>query len=145
MPLGIKQTVPFLTVANTDVSLRFYLDGLGFSIVHEWRPRGRIEWCMIRRDEGFLMMQEPAPDYTGTLPEPRGQGVVVIFLCEDALVLYHEALERNIPVSEPFVGNNLWVVSFTDPDGYRIDFESETDVPEETTYTEWLASRNSTL
>jgi lactoylglutathione lyase len=25
-------------------------------------------------------------------------------------------------------------VSFSDPDGYRIDFESPTDVPEETEY-----------
>jgi hypothetical protein len=30
----------------------------------------------------------------------------------------------------------MWVVSFSDPDGYRIDFESYTDVPEETEYPE---------
>jgi hypothetical protein len=29
------------------------------------------------------------------------------------------------------VGNGLWVVSFTDPDGYRIEFSSPTDAPEE--------------
>ena len=33
-----------------------------------------------------------------------------------------------------FVGNGLWVVTFLDPDGYRIEFESPTDVPEETVY-----------
>jgi len=38
--------------------------------------------------------------------------------------------------ARPFVGNNLWVTSFTDPDGYRLDFESPTDVPEETVYSE---------
>lgn len=143
MALGIKQTIPFLAVADTDVSLRFYLEGLGFSIVHDWTPRGRIEWCLIRRDAGYLMMQEPASDHQSVLPELRGQGVVTVFMCEDALTIYHEAIERGIPVSEPFVGNNLWVVSFTDPDGYRIDFESETDVPEETTYSGWIASRES--
>jgi hypothetical protein len=31
-----------------------------------------------------------------------------------------------------FVGNGLWVTSFADPDGYRLDFESPTDVPEDT-------------
>ena len=41
-----------------------------------------------------------------------------------------------IGASRPFVGNNLWVTSLTDPDGYRLDFESPTDVPEETVYTE---------
>jgi hypothetical protein len=32
----------------------------------------------------------------------------------------------------PSVGNQLWVVPLTDPDGYHIEFESPTDVPEET-------------
>jgi hypothetical protein len=42
-----------------------------------------------------------------------------------------------IQTKEPFVGNHLWVVGVTDPDGYRIDFESPTDVPEETKLAEW--------
>jgi hypothetical protein len=32
----------------------------------------------------------------------------------------------------------MWVVGFADPDGYRLDFESPTDVPEETKYSEWV-------
>jgi hypothetical protein len=32
----------------------------------------------------------------------------------------------------------MWVVAFPDPDGYRLDFESPTDVPEETMYSEWF-------
>jgi len=28
----------------------------------------------------------------------------------------------------------MWVTSLSDPDGYRIEFESPTDVPEETVY-----------
>ena len=31
----------------------------------------------------------------------------------------------------------MWVVGLTDPDGYRIYFESPTDVPEETFLSEW--------
>jgi len=34
------------------------------------------------------------------------------------------------------VGNGLWVTSVTDPDGYRLDFESLTDMPEESEYKE---------
>jgi hypothetical protein len=30
----------------------------------------------------------------------------------------------------------MWVTSFQDPDGYRIDFESYTDAPEESVYSE---------
>ena len=64
-----------------------------------------------------------------------GEGVSVCFMCEDALAIYHDATARGIKVRRnPFVGNALWVVPFSDPDGYRIDFESPTDVPEETEY-----------
>ena len=33
-----------------------------------------------------------------------------------------------------FVMTKQWVTSLSDPDGYRIDFVSYTDVPEETEY-----------
>jgi hypothetical protein len=46
--------------------------------------------------------------------------------------VYHAALARGLTPSRPFVGNGLWVVSLTDPDGYRLDFESPTDAPEGT-------------
>ena len=43
---------------------------------------------------------------------------------------------RGVHASTPFVGNNMWVTSLRDPDGYKLDFESPTDVPEETIYSE---------
>ena len=57
-------------------------------------------------------------------------------MCADAIAVYHEARARGLDATRPFVGNNLWVTSFTDPDGYRLDFESPTDVPEGTVYTD---------
>jgi hypothetical protein len=30
----------------------------------------------------------------------------------------------------------MWVTSLEDPDGYQLDFESPTDAPEETEYTD---------
>ena len=35
-----------------------------------------------------------------------------------------------------FVGNGMWVTSLSDPDGYRIDFESDTDVAEGTVWSD---------
>jgi hypothetical protein len=58
-------------------------------------------------------------------------------MCEDALVFYNEVISKNVEASEPFVGNNMWVTGLTDPDGYKLYFESPTDVPEETKYSEW--------
>jgi lactoylglutathione lyase len=34
----------------------------------------------------------------------------------------------------------MWVTILTDPDGYKLDFESPTDVPEETVYSEKMES-----
>ena len=56
---------------------------------------------------------------------------------KDALALYREFKSHGIQtLKRPFVGNRLWVVPVTDPDGYRIDFESPTDAPEESEFEE---------
>jgi hypothetical protein len=82
------------------------------------------------------MLQE----YRNNIPiDKRGEGISVCFMCEDALTIYKQILLNGLSTSsEPIVGNNLWVVSLNDPDGYSVYFESPTDLPEETTYSEWL-------
>jgi lactoylglutathione lyase len=44
---------------------------------------------------------------------------------------------RAIEASEPVVGNGMWVTTLSDPDGYRINFESATDAPEDTRLSDW--------
>jgi uncharacterized glyoxalase superfamily protein PhnB len=132
---NIKQAVPFFFVRNMEESLKFYLEGLGFELKNKWTPSGEIEWCWIERDHAALMLQEWRPERIST--GIKGEGVSICFTCEDALALYHEFLKNGIKVSEPFVGNNLWDVGLVDPDGYQLHFESPTDVPEETKYSEW--------
>lgn len=139
---NLLQAVPFFSVSNMDASLPFYTDGLGFSIQLQWTPRGIIEWCCLQRDGVALMLQEPRRDQP--VPPPQGKpglGVTISFQCRDALALYHEFLNRGLTPSEPFVGNGMWVISINDPDGYRLEFESQTEVPEETTYSDWIKSR----
>ena len=65
-----------------------------------------------------------------------GEGVSICFQCEDALAIYREVTQRGMQASRPFVGNAMWVTTLSDPDGYRIEFESPTEVPEETEYSE---------
>ena len=136
---NIRLTVPFLSVANMEASLRFYTEDLGFTMTKQWTPRGKIEWCWLERDAVALMLQGPWWDKErpGELEKKPKSGPSLCFQCEDALALYHEFKEQGIPMKEPFVGNGMWVVVLKDPDGYLLDFESITDVAEETTYTEW--------
>ena len=132
---NLKQAVPFFMVINMTTSLDFYIKGLGFELKHKWEPDGRIEWCWLQFDDASVMMQE----YRTNIPsEKRGEGVSVCFICEDALKIYKEIISHGLSTSsEPFVGNNAWVIELKDPDGYNILFESPTDVPEGTKYSEW--------
>ena len=140
---NLTQVVPFLGVTDMERSLRFYLDGLGFILKHKWEPEGRIRWCWLTRGGASIMLQEFVKDgHRGRRPERvLGQGVNLCFQCEDALALYHEFRARGLDPSEPFVGNSMWVTSLRDPDGYRVEFESMTDITEDTTLWEFEASK----
>ncbi len=130
---NVTQAVPFFGVTDIEVSLRFYVDGLGFEMKQRWIPEGqtKIRWCWVQRGGGALMLQEYLPERRPR--ETLGMGTSICFMCEDALALYREFKSRGVEMRQrPFVGNGLWVVSVADPDGYRIDFESPTDVAEET-------------
>lgn len=134
---NIQLAVPFFLVMDIEASLQFYVGKLGFTVTDEWTPRGKIEWCCLQRDDVSLMLQEPRNKEQFNQIE-KGKGVSICFQCKDALALYQEFIEHNIEIAEPFVGNNMWIVCFTDPDGYRLDFESRTDAPEETKYSDWI-------
>jgi lactoylglutathione lyase len=117
--VNVKQAVPFFGVTNMESSLRFYVDGLGFKMKNYWipdraedHPDGRIRWCWLELGEAAIMLQE--------------------FLPEHALAIYREFQSRGVQTRKrPYVGNRLWVVPVTDPDGYRMEFASPTDAPEE--------------
>src|SRR5690348_15922201 len=116
--MNVKQAVPFFMVRDMNASLRFYVDGLGFRITHRWDVEGRLCWCWLVLDSVSLMLQE----YNKPPDDKLGVGVSVCFICEDAIALYHDFRSRQVNVKKPFVGNNMWVSSVVDPDGYRLDF-----------------------
>ena len=131
---NLKQVVPFLGVIDMERSIRFYIDGLGFTMKHQWVPEGKLRWCWLVRGGASIMLQEYLP---GRRPEGAlGQGLSLCFQCEDAIALYREFRSRGIEAKEPFVGNSMWVTVLSDPDGYKLDFESVTDVPEGTELSE---------
>lgn len=135
---NIQSAVPFFLVKNMETSLDFYRNGLGFEMINQWTPRGKIEWCYLQREGAALMLQERSPDPAqGFETVKMGVGISICFMCSDALELYAEFLARGLMIREPFVGNGMWVTGLSDPDGYRLDFESYTDVPEETIFSEW--------
>jgi lactoylglutathione lyase len=133
---NVKQAVPFLAVSNMENSLRFYVEGLGFAMTHKWIDEGTVRWCWLQRGGAALMLQDFRREGGKTWsPEGTlGLGVSIMFICDDALAIYRDVTKRGLPASRPFVGNSMWVTSLRDPDGYRVEFESRTDAPEETVF-----------
>ena len=135
LPVGkanVEQAVPFFGITSMEQSLRFYVDGLGFTMKNKWIDEGKLRWCWLELGGAALMLQEFRPEW---VPAGKlGSGMSICFMCKDALELYHEFLSRNLQPKRPFVGNRLWVTQITDPDGYELFFESPTDAPEESVY-----------
>jgi catechol 2,3-dioxygenase-like lactoylglutathione lyase family enzyme len=129
--VNVRQAVPFFMVRDIDASLRFYVDGLGFRKTLQWVPDGKLRWCWLEIGDAALMLQEYSKS-NGNVPTTElGLGVSICFTCNDAIGLYREFKSRGVAAKRPFVGNQMWVTSLVDPDGYRLDFESQTDAPEE--------------
>jgi len=131
---NVKGVVPFLSVSDMQRSLRYYLDGLGFKMSNKWVVDGNVRWCWLTLGGAALMLQEfPKQGQNSWAPQGKvGDGVSLWFNCADALAIYSEFISRQVTASEPQVGNSSWVTTLSDPDGYRLHFESATDTPENT-------------
>jgi catechol 2,3-dioxygenase-like lactoylglutathione lyase family enzyme len=125
--MRVTQAVPFFGVTNIEASARWYVDALGFAMTKSWKPEGKLNWCWLEHGDAALMLQQFATRPPGTL----GAGVSINFVCDDAIAFYREVKARGVDAQRPFVGNGMWVTSMSDPDGYRLYFESVTDAPEE--------------
>ncbi len=129
---NVTQAVPMFAVSDIQASVRYYVDGLGFKMTNQWTPEGRLRWCWLELGGAALMLQEFLKEGhdAWTPKSPLGEGVSINFQCRDALAIYRELVGRGVQASKPFVGNGMWVTGVTDPDGYKLFFESATDTPE---------------
>jgi lactoylglutathione lyase len=136
--INVTQAVPFFAVADISASVRFYEDGLGFKMTKHWIDQGKLRWCWLEIGSAAIMLQEYLHEGHGawTPKGILGEGVTISFQCRDALAIYREAVRRGVQASRPFVGNRMWVTAVSDPDGYRLEFESPTDAPEESEFSE---------
>jgi catechol 2,3-dioxygenase-like lactoylglutathione lyase family enzyme len=135
---NVRQAVPFFTVHDIQRSLRFYVDGLGFRMTNQWTPDGKLRWCWLELGDAALMLQEfwHEGPHRNVPVERLGVGMSICFMCRDAIALWREFTARGVDAKRPFVGNALWVTEVKDPDGYMLAFESPTDVPEDTEFSE---------
>ena len=116
----ITQTVPLFDVADVERSIAFYIDGLGFELQDKWEQDDELRWCRVEHGDSALMLQKSQ----GETPANPAGGLTPYFICEDAKAAHREFKALGVQVGAPFVGNNMDVFYFKDPDGYRLSFES---------------------
>jgi catechol 2,3-dioxygenase-like lactoylglutathione lyase family enzyme len=133
---NVKQAVSFFAVTDIQHSLDFYVAGLGFEITHKWIDEGILRWCWLQSGGAAVMLQQFKKEgHDSWVPEGKvGIGVSIYFICEDALAIYEQAKSKHLAVKTPFVGNHMWVTELSDPDGYKVFFESPTNAPEDSVY-----------
>ena len=138
--VNVKQAVPFFWVSDVEKSVRYYTESLGFVMKNRWIHEGKLRWCWLEIGEAALMLQQfwrEGEGHNANVPKEKvGVGVSICFTCRDALEIYRELRARCVDAQRPFVGNAMWVTSVKDPDGYHLFFESPTDAPEESEYSE---------
>ena len=56
-------------------------------MIHKWEPDGRLRWCWLQCGDAALMLQEFRKEGRNSwMPEGKvGEGVSIVFMCEDAL------------------------------------------------------------
>jgi len=135
---NIRRAVPFFWVRDIDASLTFYVDGLGFRLANKWVDHGRLRWCWLELGGAAIMLQGFWLDgpHRNVPATPTGVGVSIAFICKDSIALYREFISRGVATTRPSVGNSMWTIHVVDPDGYNLYFESPTDAPEETLYSD---------
>src|SRR5947208_16726652 len=102
---NVKQAVPFFWVRDLERSRRFYVEGLGFTMKHNWVDGGKLRWCWLVLDDVAIMLQEfwtdgPDRDRNAT-DEALGVGVSICFICQDALALYRTFRARGVDAQRP--------------------------------------------
>ena len=111
---------PVLHVKDVEASLRFYVDGLGFTTPWRYREDGRTRVAQAERQGCALILADQ-------WPEKVGKGLTFISMNADreeqiaALDALRAELEaKGIPVKEGSWGYRLLVVD--DPDGNQLFF-----------------------
>jgi uncharacterized glyoxalase superfamily protein PhnB len=69
--MPVESCIPIIPSKDLEKSLRFWLDGLGFSVTSEMRKQNKLVLCMLRKDNLYFMLNQRAgtpvkpPDYEG--------------------------------------------------------------------------------
>lgn len=120
--LRLRQFTPSLTVDDLGLSLRFYEDGLGFTVEERWEEDGELRGAMLVAGACRLGLSQD--DFAKGRDRHKGLGFRLWAETAqdlDALAarLRDHGAEPDGPKTEPWGARTL---SVEDPDGYKLTF-----------------------
>lgn len=114
--MSVEACVPVIPSADLEESLRFWVDGLGFSISSEMRKNDKLTFCVLRKDGLCFMLNRRA----GTPLKPKDyEGIRLYWAPKDIREIRERLKSLGYRVSE-LTNRNYGQTEFllTDADGY---------------------------
>lgn len=114
--MSVEACIPVIPSADLEKSVRFWVDGLGFSISSEMRKNGKLTFCMLRKDGLCFMLNRRA----GNPLKPKDYEGIRLYWTPKSIHEIRERLKRlGYRVSE-LTNRDYGQTEFvlTDDDGY---------------------------
>ena len=114
--MTVKHCIPVIPSANLEKSLRFWVDGLGFSMSSEMRKDDKLIFCMLQKDDLHFMLNQRA----GTPAKPEGYDGIRLYWTPTDLDKTRDRLKSLGYVVSKFENRDYGQTEFflTDDDGY---------------------------
>ena len=129
MGINVEGVVTLLQVYDMRRSLRFYRDGLGFSVANTSEPGDDCNWAMLRQGDATIMLntaydpgtRPPAPDTDRT----KAHGDTMLYFgCRELDACYEYLTSLGVRAEPPrttYYGMRQVITE--DPDGYGLCFQ----------------------
>jgi uncharacterized glyoxalase superfamily protein PhnB len=88
--MTVKHCIPVIPSANLEKSLRFWVDGLGFSMSSEMCKDDKLIFCMLRKDDICFMLNQRA----GAPAKPEGYDSIRLYWTPTDIDKTRERLKR---------------------------------------------------
>lgn len=124
--LRLRNPTPSLTVNDAAASLRFYVEGLGFTVKERWEKNGEFQGAMLVAGDCELGIGQD--DWAKGRDRVKGIGFSLYYeTTQDLEAIAARARANGIEVNGP--QDMPWgarLVGVTDPDGFKISFQRYT-------------------
>ena len=119
--LRLRSLSPSLTVDDVAASLKFYEEGLGWTVHERWEEDGKLLGVMLVAGSCYIGLSQD--DFSKGRDRKKGIGFRMWFeTAQDLDALAARMDEHGIEHDGPKEQWDMRVLSVTDPDGYHLSF-----------------------